>query len=145
MSLPARVNAYDLVIARLFLALIFIVDGISRSGSTEATRHYLQSRHLPGALVWPVILFEISSGLLTLVGYRTRVVAAALAVYCLLTAAIFHTSLSNQVEDIMLLSNIAIAGGFILLSYVGAGRISFDSVLARPSLRVVPDKTPLSS
>jgi putative oxidoreductase len=101
----------------------------------------MQSRHLPGALVWPVILFEIGTGLLTLVGYKTRLVAAALAVYCLLTAAIFHTSLSDQVQDLMLLKNIAIAGGFVLLSYVGAGRISVDTKLATRSLRIISGKT----
>jgi putative oxidoreductase len=71
------------------------------------------------------------------VGYQTRVVAAALTVYCLLTAAIFHTSLSDPVQNLMLLKNIAMAGGFMLLSYVGAGRISIDGRNANPSLRVI--------
>jgi hypothetical protein len=36
-----------------------------------------------------------------------------------------------------LLKNIAMAGGFMLLTYVGAGRISIDGRLATPSLRVI--------
>jgi putative oxidoreductase len=132
-----RINSYDLLIARSFLALIFVVEGISKIGDADATRHYIQARHLPGGLVWPVILFEIGSGLLTAVGYQTRVVAAALTVYCLLTAAIFHTNLSDHVQNLMLLKNIAMAGGFMLLSYVGAGRISIDGRRAIPSLRVL--------
>jgi hypothetical protein len=59
----------------------------------------MQASHLPGGLLWPVIIFEIGSGLLTAVGYQTRVVAAALTVYCLLTALIFHTSLPDQVQN----------------------------------------------
>ena len=133
-----KINSYDLVIARSFLALIFVVEGISKISDADATRHYMQIRHLPGGLLWPVILFEIGSGLLIAVGYQTRVVAATLTVYCLLTGAIFHTSLSDHVQNLMLLKNIAMAGGFILLSYVGAGRISIDGRLAVPSLRVLP-------
>jgi putative oxidoreductase len=97
----------------------------------------MQASHLPGGLLWPVIIFEIGSGLLTAVGYQTRVVAAALTVYCLLTALIFHTNLPDQVQNLMLLKNIATAGGFMLLTYVGAGRISIDGRLATPSLRVI--------
>lgn len=101
----------------------------------------MQTEHLPEGLLWPVILFEIGSGVLIAVGYQTRVVAAALTVYCLLTAAIFDTSLSDQVQNLMLLKNIAMAGGFMLLSYVGAGRISIDGRLATPSLRVISKRT----
>ena len=132
-----KINSYDLVVARCFLALIFVVEGIWKIADADATRHYMQTRHLPGRLLWPVIIFEIGSGLLTAVGYQTRVVAATLTVYCLLTAAIFHTSLSDQVQNLMLLKNIAMAGGFMLLSYLGAGRISIDGRLAIPSLRVI--------
>ena len=135
--MKVRVDSYDLVVARVFLALVFVVDGISRISGTEATRHYMEAGHLPGVLVWPVILFEIGSGLLTAVGYQTRVVAPALALYCLLTAAVFHTTLSDQVQNLMLLKNIAMAGGFVLLAYVGPGRISVDSRLATPSLRII--------
>jgi putative oxidoreductase len=135
-----KINSYDLVIARVFLALIFVVEGISKIASADATRHYMQARHLPAALLWPVILFEIGSGLLIAVGYQTRVVAPALTVYCLLTAAIFHTSPSDQAQNLMLLKNIAMAGGFILLSYVGAGRNSIDARLTIPSFRVISGK-----
>jgi putative oxidoreductase len=140
-AVNAKINSYDLVIARSFLALIFVVEGISKISAADATRHYMQAKHLPGGLLWPVILFEIGSGLLTAVGYQTRVVAPALTVYCLLTAAIFHTSLSDQVQNLMLLKNIAMAGGFMLLSYVGAGRTSIDGRLATPSLRVISRRT----
>jgi putative oxidoreductase len=136
-SVNTKINSYDLVVARCFLALIFVVEGIWKIADADATRHYMQTRHLPGRLLWPVIIFEIGSGLLTAVGYQTRVVAATLTVYCLLTAAIFHTSLSDQVQNLMLLKNIAMAGGFMLLSYVGAGRISIDGRLAIPSLRII--------
>lgn len=137
----AKINSYDLVIARSFLALIFVVEGICKIFDADATRHYMRGRHLPGGLFWPVILFEIGCGLLIAVGYQTRVVAAALSIYCLLTAAIFHTSLSDQVQNLMLLKNIAMAGGFMLLSYVGAGRISIDGRRAIPSLRVISGST----
>ena len=43
-----KINSYDLVVARCFLALIFVVEGIWKIADADATRHYMQTRHLPG-------------------------------------------------------------------------------------------------
>jgi uncharacterized protein YjeT (DUF2065 family) len=67
-ALNTKITSYDLVIARCFLALIFVVEGISKIFDPDATRHYMQAKHLPGGLLWPVIIFEIGSGLLAAVG-----------------------------------------------------------------------------
>lgn len=122
-----KLQPYGMVTARFLLALIFILSGLSKIGAADAIRGYMEAMHVPGALLWPTIIFEISAGLLIVLGYRTRIVALLLAGFCLLTAAIFHTQFADQIQMIMFLKNVAMAGGFVLLASVGPGRLSLDA------------------
>jgi putative oxidoreductase len=87
----------------------------------------MEAMHVPGLLLWPTILFEIGAAALVIVGYRTRVVAALLAGFCLVTAAVFHSHFSDQIQMIMFLKNVSMAGGLVLLAAVGAGQFSIDA------------------
>jgi putative oxidoreductase len=120
-------QSYAMAAARVLMALIFILSGVSKIGAVDATRAYMEAMHVPGALLWPTILFEIGAGLLVVVGYRTRIVATLVAGFCLLAAAIFHNHFSDQIDMIMFLKNLAIAGGYALLASVGPGQFSLDA------------------
>jgi putative oxidoreductase len=61
----------------------------------------------------------------------TRITAILLAGYTLLAALVFHTNFADQIEMIMFLKNISIAGGFLLLVANGAGPLSLDRRLAK--------------
>ncbi len=121
-----KLQSYSVSIARVLMALIFILSGLSKIGAADATRGYMEAMHIPGSLLWPTILFELSAGLLIIVGFQTRIVAIFLAGFCLLTAMTFHNQFSDQIQMIMFLKNIAMAGGFLLLASVGPGQISLD-------------------
>jgi putative oxidoreductase len=54
-----------------------------------------------------------------------------LAGFSLLTALTFHTEFGDQIEMIMFLKNVAIAGGFLLLVANGAGPLSLDRRLVK--------------
>ena len=60
-------------------------------------------------------------------GLWTRAAALALAAFTLLAAAIFHANFADQIQQIMFLKNLAIAGGFLLLAARGAGAWSLDA------------------
>ena len=47
--------------------------------------------------------------------------------FSIISALIFHSDFSNQVEMIMFMKNIAIAGGFLILVVNGAGNYSLDN------------------
>ena len=66
-----------------------------------------------------------------ILGWQTRITALLLAGYTLLTALVFHTNFADQIEMIMFLKNVSIAGGFLLLVANGAGSLSLDRRLAR--------------
>lgn len=130
-SLPAtgiaRYQPAAMLIARIFLALIFLLSGLSKLAAPDAIRGYMEANHVPGLLFVPTVIFEIGTGLLIALGYRVRIVAGLLAAFCLVTGVLFHNQFADQTQMVMFLKNVAMAGGFLLLASVGAGRFSLDA------------------
>lgn len=122
-----KIESYVMAAARTLMALIFILSGLSKIGGADAMRGYMEIMHVPGALLWPTILFEIGAGLLIVGGFRTRVTAVSLAVFSLVTGAIFHSQFSDQIQMVMFLKNVAMAGGLVLLAVAGPGAFSLDA------------------
>ncbi|MGH8759211.1 MAG: DoxX family protein, partial [Burkholderiales bacterium] len=109
------------------MSLIFILSGLSKIGAIDSARAYMKAMHVPGILLWPTILLEVGAGLLIVLGFQTRIAAALLAGFCLLTAALFHSHLVDQIQMIMFLKNVTMAGGLVLLASVGPGPLSLDA------------------
>jgi len=119
-------NAADLA-GRIFIALLFLVAGIGKLGAGyEGTQAYMEAMGVPGMLLPLVIALEIGGAILLIAGFRTRTTALALAAFTLLSALLFHVDFSDQMQQIMFLKNVAIAGGFLLLAARGAGGWSID-------------------
>jgi putative oxidoreductase len=123
---PSNLASVAMLAARVLLASIFVLSGLSKIVSQGPTEAYMQALGIPGALLWPAILFEIVAGMLVIMGYQTRIAALLMAGFCLVTAAIFHHQFSDQIQMIMLLKNVSMAGGFLLLASVGGGPISLE-------------------
>ena len=115
------------LIGRIMLALIFILAGVGKITDPAGTMGYMQSAGLPGLLLWPTIALELLGGIALAIGYKTRLVAFALAGFCLLTAALFHSNFADQMQMILFLKNIAIAGGLLLLAVGGSTAYSMDN------------------
>jgi putative oxidoreductase len=116
--------------ARACMAAIFILSGIGKAGAFAGTQAYMEAFGLPGFLLIPAIVFEIGAGLAILVGFQTRLFAVLLAGFSLVTAFIFHADFGDQLQQIMFLKNVAMAGGFLLLARVGAPQLSVDRFFA---------------
>lgn len=117
---------YSEVLARIFLAQIFVLSGIFKITGYEGTQGYMEAMGVPGVLLPLVILIEIGGGLAIAVGWQTRWAAIALAAFTVLAGVIFHSNFSDQIQMIMFMKNIAITGGFLLLAAHGAGEYSLD-------------------
>ena len=61
-----------------------------------------------------------------IIGYKTKLAAIILSLFAILLALIFHTDFSNQMELMSFLKNFAIAGGFLIIFFRGAGKYSID-------------------
>ncbi|MEJ8821163.1 DoxX family protein [Variovorax humicola] len=113
---------------RILLAAIFVVSALGKIAAPEATQGYIASVGLPVPLLSYLasIVIELAGGILLLVGYRTRVVAAGLAVFSIVSALIFHHALGDQNQLFHYLKNLAMAGGLIQVVAYGAGAFSID-------------------
>ena len=115
------------LVARIFLGQIFLLSGFFKISGYEGTQGYMEAMGLPGILLPLVILFEVGGGLAIVAGWQTKLVSMVLAAFTLVAAVIFHSNLSDQMQMIMFMKNIAITGGLILLAVHGAGGYSLDS------------------
>ncbi len=111
---------------RSLLSGLFLISGLFKIVGYAQTVAYMSSLGVPAALLPLVIATEVLGAIAVIIGWQTRITAFLLAGYSLLTALIFHSNLADQIQMIMFLKNIAIAGGFLLLVAKGAGPLSLD-------------------
>lgn len=127
---PGR-SANDLVdlVGRSLLAAIFIFFGAGKAFDPAGTIGYIGSVGLPlPPLAYAgAVALEVGGGLALLLGFRTRFVAAALALFSIATALTFHADVANQNQLIHFFKNFAIAGGLMQIAAFGPGRFSLDA------------------
>jgi putative oxidoreductase len=119
------------LVGRVLLALIFVLSGVGKLSNPSGTMHYMEAVGVPGLLLWPTIALELLGGLAIIVGFQTRLVAFALAAFCVISALLFHHNFGDQIQMIMFLKNLAMAGGFLLLASGGAAPYSVDSARSK--------------
>lgn len=121
-------NAGTQLTGRVLISAIFIMAGINKISGYAGTQGYMESMGVPGALLPLVILLEIGGGLAVLLGWQTRIAAFLLAGFTVLSALIFHANLGDQMQFILFMKNLAMAGG---LMFLVAGRTHDWSIDAK--------------
>ena len=122
---------YTDLAARILLGLIFVMAGINKMGAGyDGTAGYMDSMGVPGGLLPLVILTELVGGLMIILGFKIKWAAFALAGFTLLAGIIFHGNFADQMQSILFMKNLAIAGGLLLLVNHGAGGLSIDKKLS---------------
>lgn len=118
-----------LLIGRVLLSVMFIMAGLQKFGGIEGTAGYIASVGLPAPtlLAWLSAIFETLAGLAILVGFQTRLAAMLLALFCVVTALVFHANFGDQMQMLLFMKNVTIAGGFLALAAAGAGAWSLDA------------------
>ena len=105
------------LVARILIALLFIMAGIGKLMDPAGTAQYIEGvSPLPGILAIPTGVFELGAGLLLAAGKFTRYVAYASAAFTLLATVLFHYDLADQAQMVMALKNLAVIGGLLLLA-----------------------------
>ncbi|PWF42104.1 DoxX family protein [Massilia glaciei] len=119
------------VAGRVMLSLIFVMSGFGKLTSAEATMGYMQAMGVPTLLFWPTVALELLAGLAIIAGFQTRLAALALAGFCVVSGALFHSNFADQIQMILFMKNIAMAGGLLLLVSSGATGMSVDTARAK--------------
>lgn len=126
-STQVNIGAATDLIGRIGLAAIFLLAGINKIQYFEANAQFLASGGLPEFLLPFVIAFEIGGALALIAGFQVRLAAIAFAGFSIVTAALYHNNLSDQMQFLLFFKNIAMAGGFLILAANGAGKYSLDA------------------
>lgn len=108
--------------ARILLSAIFVTSGINKVSGYAGTQSYMEAHGLSGSLLPLVIALEVVGGLAVLLGVFSRYAGLALAIFCLVSGAMFHSNFADQSQMTNFMKNISMAGGFLLLFANGSGR-----------------------
>jgi len=129
-----NVQGIPLVIARVLLALMFVLSGISKFTGLEGTAGYIGSVGLPMPQVLAVgaAALEVIAGVLLIVGWQARWAALALAVFTLIASIFFHNFWAMPadkafMQQLMFMKNLAVIGGLLFVFAFGAGTLSLDA------------------
>ena len=129
---PSNQNLLALV-GRVLIALIFVTSGFGKIGGFDGTVGYIASKGMPMPQVMAAlaILIELVGGLMVIVGFYTRWAALAIALFCLVSAFVFHNywavpEAQKMMQSISFWKNVSIAGGALVLAAFGPGAWSLD-------------------
>jgi putative oxidoreductase len=116
------------LLGRVLMSAIFLWSGYGKLTAPSATMAYFAHDHLPlvGAVYALAVVIELGGGILILVGWKTRLVAPVMAVWCVATALAAHLHPEDLAQMINFMKNLCMAGGFLQLTAFGAGRFSLD-------------------
>jgi putative oxidoreductase len=116
---------------RVLMSLIFIQSGFHKLLAPSVTIEHIAADGLPlpPAAYVVAVLCELGGGLAILLGWQTRLAAAALALFCVVAAVTVHYVPGNSAQMVNFWKNLTITGGFLYVLAFGAGAISLDAWL----------------
>ena len=126
-----------LLVARIWMAVLFLTFGINKLIHTGAMQEYMQLHNgsVPVGLIYLAILVQIACGGCVALGYHTRFNALMLAGFCIIATSLFHTNFAMEGELTNFLKDFAIAGGFLFMIAFGPGPLSLDARFRRVKQR----------
>ena len=118
-------NLIDLI-GRLLISALFLLSAYNKILSIDGTMGWMEGYGVPGFLLYPTIALEIILPLFIIIGYKARLSAGLLALFCLSTAFVFHSDFADQMQLIAFLKNVGLAGGFFFIVANGTKDWSVD-------------------
>ena len=113
-------------LGRVLLSTLFLIEGLGKISIREDVIMYMEDYGVPGILFFPAIILEILFPLILIAGYKTKWIASIMALFTFSVAIIFHTDFGEELQMVLFLKDIAIAGGFMIIVAYGPGKISLD-------------------
>jgi len=115
-NLMNGINMIVRIGGRALIAALFIFAGIAKMVDPKPFLDHMTEFGVPTVFLPGVIGLELGTGTAILIGWRLREAAALLAVFCLMTAVIFHHELLIKVERTQFFKDLAIAGGLFVMA-----------------------------
>jgi putative oxidoreductase len=132
-------NRYGPLVGRLMIAAIFVVSGFGKITGFDGTVGYIASKGLPlpQLVAIAAIIVELGGGILLILGWKTRWAAAAMCIFTVVAALIFHNFWAVPAEQaqnqmIHFMKNICMAGGLLYVVVFGSGPLAVDAGASGP-------------
>jgi putative oxidoreductase len=125
-SSSARVEYVEKIVTiggRALVAVLFVLAGAVKILSPKPFLDHMAEVGVPTFFLPAVIALELGAGLALMIGWRVRYAAGALAVFCVMTATIFHHQLGISAERTSFFKDLAIAGGLFVMAASAAVRV----------------------
>lgn len=123
-----------ILIARIFLMVLFLMSGWSKLTNFEGTVGYMTSLHapMPAVAASVAIVMEFFVGIALVLGIAVRPLALLFALFALGTGVLGHAFWSAEgaeraTDTIQFFKNVSIAGGLLLLAVTGCGRYALSA------------------
>ena len=132
LAVERKLSAYNdiaILVARIFVAVLFLIAAYNKLKGLGGSTAYFTKLGVPApSLAAPIVAaFELAAGIMLLVGFKTRLVALALAIFVIIAALLAHTNFADGNQLNHFLKNLAIAGGCLALFVTGGGAYSMDA------------------
>lgn len=116
------------LVARTFLAVIFLQSGINKITGFAGTQQQIASAGIPMAFLVTVftILFLLAGGISLILGYKARIGGVLLLLFLTPATLVFHNPIQDPSQMVQFMKNLAIIGGLLMVIAYGAGPISLD-------------------
>lgn len=125
-----------ILIARIFLMLLFVIFGWQKLSGFSGTEAYMAQVGAPTPFLSALIavVMEFFAGIALIIGLATRPLAILMLLYTFGTALIGHhywtmTGMARFEAMINFYKNVSIMGGLLLLYVTGAGKFSINRLL----------------
>ncbi|GAN80969.1 DoxX family protein [Acidocella aminolytica] len=131
-----RLKNEAVLVARVLLVALFLIFGWGKLMNYAGTVSYMAQTGVPlpslAALIAITMECLVSSAIV--IGFFTRPLALLMGGYTLATGFLAHhywtmTGMAHFENEINFYKNVSIAGGFLLLYIIGAGKYSLDAAI----------------
>ena len=130
-AICSSVKHYGPLLARILIAQLFVIAGFAKYAAFAKTAAYIANKGLPmpELLLVLTITLEFGGGILLILGWRARWIAAAFFGFILITTYVFHPfwaaepqMVKSDLNDFM--KNLAIMGAMLYIMAYGPGPLS---------------------
>ena len=112
--MTSRTNIIDKIFT-LMLVSVFFTNGITKLFNLDQTINWVKSFNFYTEIVYLGILVELIIPVMILMNVYKKISIYVMIIFCVMTALMFHSDISNPIQLTQFLKNIGLAAGFYFL------------------------------
>ena len=112
--MSTRTNIIDKIFI-IMLVSVFFANGVTKILNFDQTIDWVESFNFPSEIVYVGILIELVAPLMILINFYRKIAIYILILFCIVSAFMFHSDISNSIQFTQFLKNVGLAAGFYFL------------------------------